>query len=55
MIVRQPVEQCRVCNEHSRARILQHEGEPLRRVVGIERQIGPARLEDAEQPNNHLQ
>ena len=29
--------------------------EPLRRVGGIERQIGAARLEDAEQPHDHLE
>ena len=29
--------------------------QPLRRVVRVERQIGAARLEDAEQPDHHLE
>ena len=37
------------------ARIGEHEGEPLGRVVGVERQIGAAGLEDAEQPDQHLE
>ena len=35
--------------------ILQHEGETLGRIGRIERQIGAAGLEDAEQPHHHLQ
>ena len=36
------------------AGIGQHEGQPLARIVRIERQIGAAGLEDAEQPDHHL-
>ena len=49
----QPIEQHRLGDQHRRAGILQHEGEPLGRVAGIERQIGAARLEDAEEPDEH--
>ena len=51
----QPLKQRRLCQQHRRARIRQHEGEPLARIVGVERQIGAARLEDAEKPNQQLQ
>ena len=40
--------------QHARARIRQHEGEPLRRIIRIERQIGTARLEDAEKPHDQV-
>ena len=46
----QPVEQRRLGDQHRRAGIRQHEGEPLGRIVGVERQIGAAGLEDAESP-----
>ena len=36
------------------AGIRQHEGQPLGRVGWVERQIGAARLEDAEKPDQHL-
>src|SRR5262245_14613507 len=36
-----------------RPRILQHEGKPRRRIVRVERQIGPARLQDPEQTDDH--
>ena len=41
--------------QHRRPGILQHEGEALRRIARIERQVGAAGLEDAEQTHNHLQ
>ena len=41
--------------QHRRAGIRQHEGQPLGRIVRVERQIGAAGLEDAEQPDQHLQ
>ena len=37
------------------AGVRQHERQPLRRIRRVERQIGAARLEDAEQPDHHLQ
>ena len=36
------------------AGVRQHEGQPLARVVRVERQVGAAGLEDAEQPDHHL-
>ena len=42
-------------DEQRGARIGEHEGEPLGRVVGVERQIGAAGLEDAKEPDQHLQ
>ena len=44
----------RMGHDDADARIAQHGGEPLGRVVGIERQVGAARLEDAEEPDDHL-
>ena len=55
---RQAVAQFRLSKQHTRAGVFQHEAKPLRRVGGVERQIGAAnrpRLEDAEQPDDHLQ
>ena len=49
------LEQRRWRHQHRRAGVRQHERQPLRRVVGVERQIGAAGLEDAEQPDQHLQ
>ena len=37
------------------ARIGEHEGEALGRVVGVERQIGAAGLEDAEERDQHVE
>ena len=45
---RQPVEQRRLRHHHRRARIGQHECQPFRRIIRVERQIGSARLEDAD-------
>ena len=42
-------------DQHRRAGILQHEGEALRRVDRIERQIGAAGLEDANERHQHVQ
>ena len=50
----QAIEQCRVREQHRRAGVVQHEGEPLGRIVGVERQVGAAGLEDAEQADDHL-
>ena len=36
------------------ASILEHEGEALRRMARVERQIGAAGLENAEQPDHHV-
>ena len=47
--------QCRLGEQHRRAGILQHEGETVGRVGRIERQIGAAGLEDANEPDQHLQ
>ena len=52
-VCRQPIEQHRLGHQHRRAGVFQHEGEPLGRVAGIERQIGAARLEDAHEPDEH--
>ena len=52
---RQPVEQRRLGDQHRRAGIRQHEGQPLGRIGGVERQIGAAGLEDAEKPDDHLE
>ena len=41
-------------HQHGGAGVGQHEGQPLGRVVRIERQVGAAGLEDAEQPDHHL-
>ena len=50
----QPVEQRRLRHQHRRAGVRQHERQPLARVGRVERQIGAAGLEDAEQPDHHL-
>ena len=47
--------QRRLGEQNRRAGILQHEGETVGRVGRIERQIGAAGLEDAQQPDQHLQ
>ena len=41
-------------HQHGGLRVRQHERQPLRRVAGIERQVGGAGLEDADQPDHHL-
>ena len=49
----QPIEQHRLGDQHRRESVFQHEGQPLGRVAGIERQVGAARLEDAHEPDQH--
>ena len=41
-------------HQHRAAGVGQHERQPLARIVRIERQVGAARLEDAEEANHHL-
>ncbi len=50
---RQNAGEGRLGDEHAGARIGEHEGEPLGRIARVERQIGAARLENAEQANHH--
>ena len=54
IVVAQAIAQARMGHDDAGARIAQHVGEPLGRVVGIEWQVGAARLEDAEEPDDHL-
>ena len=42
-------------DQHACAGIREHEGQPLLRVVRIERQISAAGLEDAKQPDDHVE
>src|SRR5437764_647663 len=42
-------------HDQPRAGVGNHEAEPLARVVRIERQVGAARLENAEEPDDELQ
>jgi hypothetical protein len=51
---RQLVEQRRLADQHGAAGIGQHEAEPFAGVMRIERQVGAAGLEDAEQADHHL-
>ena len=41
-------------HQHGDAGVAEHEVQPLARIAGVERQIGAAGLEDAEQPDQHL-
>ena len=50
----QPLEQGRVRDQHRRSGILEHVGQTIARVTGIEGQIGAARFEDAEQRDHHF-
>jgi hypothetical protein len=50
----QDAEQPLLCEEHSRAAVVEHERESFRRVGGVERQVGAAGLEDAVEPDDHL-
>ena len=47
-------QQPRLRHQHRRAGVRQHERQPLRRVVRVERQVGAAGLQDAQQPDHHL-
>ena len=51
----QPLDERGLGQQQRRARIFEHEAEALGRVVRVERQIGAAGLEDAEQRDDHLQ
>ena len=55
IVAGQSREQRRAADQHGRAGILQHEGEPLGWIARVERQIGAAGLEDADQRDQHLQ
>ena len=41
--------------DQQRARVVDHEGEALGGIGGIERQIGAARLQHAEKPDHHVE
>ena len=51
----QPIDQRRLGHKCIHIGVLEHEGEALRRIGGIERQIGAAGLEDAKQPDQQFQ
>ena len=42
-------------NHQASTSVIQHEGDALWGIGGIERQVGAAGFEDAEQPDHHLQ
>jgi len=48
------IEQRRLGEEHRRRAVLDHGCQPLRGMVGIERHVGAAGPQDAEQPDHHL-
>ena len=48
-------EQGRLGEEHRDLGVVQHEGQPVLRVGRIERHVRPAGLEDAQEPDDHLQ
>ena len=50
----EPRAQSRLRHQHRRKGVRQHEGKAIVRVGRIERQIGAARLEDAEHPHDQL-
>ena len=54
-VLRQSIEEPRLGEQHGHARVLHHEGEPVFRIRRIERQVGAARLQDAEQPDDHVE
>ena len=51
----EPIDQRRMGDQQAGAGIREHEGKALGWILGIERQIGAAGLEDAEQPHHHLE
>ncbi|NYG35523.1 hypothetical protein BDD16_004585 [Sphaerotilus montanus] len=51
----QAIEHGAVREQDRRLGVLNHEGEALWRIVGVEGDVGAAGLEDAEQPHDHLQ
>ena len=52
---RKPSAQMRLRHQHRRTRIRKHEPQPLARIAGVERKIRTTSLEDADEPNEHLQ
>ena len=44
-----------MCHEHGSARILHHEGEAFARIGGVERDVGTAGFQDAEEGNHHVE
>ena len=44
-----------VGEQDRRLRVGEHEGEPLLRIVRVERQVGGAGLEDAEERDHHVE
>src|SRR5262249_48613817 len=54
-IVFRGLNQLSLGHEHAYRSIRQHIGEPLRWIFRVERQVRAARLEDAEEPDHHLQ
>src|ERR1700722_179656 len=51
----QALKQCRVRYNRDRPGVLDHKGEALDGIREVQRQIGAAGLEYAEQPDNHFQ
>ena len=51
---RQPLEQSLLCQQHGGLRVFEHEGEPLGRIIGIERHVGAASFENSQQSHDHL-
>src|SRR5665213_2319029 len=51
----QSVEQCRMCDQHWGLGIREHEGQAFCRIAGIERQIGSAGFENADEADHHLE
>ncbi|MFT3774239.1 MAG: hypothetical protein QM820_53430 [Minicystis sp.] len=52
---RDDVDELRLREQHGRGRVGHHEGEPVLRVIGVERQIGAAGLEDADDAHQHVE
>src|ERR1700737_4843887 len=50
----EPIRQRALRHQHARARIRQHDPQPLARIIRVERQIRPARLDYPEQRNDQL-
>lgn len=42
-------------HDYRRLRIRQHKAEALRRMGGIQGEIGSSRLQDAEHPHDHVE
>src|SRR5262245_13373377 len=50
-----PSAQMRLRHQYRCSRIRKHEPQPLARIAGVERKIRTTSLEDADEPNEHLQ